>query len=584
MSQKLAGLSTMALGAARAAATPLAKATTYAARHAASGTLPGQLGLEFMGQKAPLSRRIANAKEQLSTGTQMAASARHGEGLTDPNKTADLDHGDVNMNEDDRRKQIESGLLFSWDSPGQTKEALTGLELAAPFLLAPVVGAAASGVRGLYDTHRANKAWDQVIKENPGLNTKKHRESFSVIKDFSPDIAANPVTLRSELRRMGSYDDIPHEFVGGLASAQDTVGRRSLFNAGLQASVAGLPKMDVGKLDGSSDGKRRAQERARQDTMNARQDATYERGEAARRAAEVEDEIKRRAAFAGYGPSKGGMPGVPNFSVSDLPRSKKAQDEMYGLPGSEIKEAGIAEYVPGTSAFRMRRAVNADAKEPIVHQPVAQHAGGAGSTSMASGMSKTKKVLLGLGAAGALGLGAHALYSRRKAQEAEQEEKFASLDKDATKTAPKYRPVDPSDDDDSMLTQLSRTNPAAIASGIAAGVAGGTLAGPPGAILGATGGYLAGNRLSPDWLKDRNRQTDARHVHSLGMTTGMLGGAGLGAALGGPPGMIAGGVGGMLVGDHMGRGAAQRLVESDAAKTRKKASDELADEMSVFDL
>jgi len=266
----LGSMASMAGRAGGAAAGAVARhgggALRYGARHVASGTetLGPLMGMGMLGG-APASRKLVDGMRHVQGGADQIAGARQGYAPSEMNKASHqviLD--EFVSNNDERLKQermkiaalIDQSEVFMW------KQALTGLELMAPVLAAPVVGMAADGIRGMYNQHQAKKTWNQLVRENKSLDTKKNWENFTVLRDFAPDIAKNPVTLRSELNRMQYMHGVPHEMIGNLASAQGSIRQQSFSDFGTRAGITGVSKVDIGKYEGSSDRLRAEKERA----------------------------------------------------------------------------------------------------------------------------------------------------------------------------------------------------------------------------------------------------------------------------------------------------------------------------------
>lgn len=236
-------------------------ALSYGARHVVSGTDIGGPAMAMgMFGGTPGSRKAVDAMRGIQGGADQMAYARSGNAPADMNKaSAQIVHDELMQDMQGRDKQerqklasmIDQSEVFLW------KQALTGLELMAPVLAAPVVGMAADGIRGVYNSHRAKQTWNDVVRQNKSLDTKKNWENFTVLRDFAPDIAKNPVTLRSELNRMQYMDGVPHEMIGNLASAQGSIRQQSFADHGTRAGIVGVTKMDVGKYQGSSDAMRR---------------------------------------------------------------------------------------------------------------------------------------------------------------------------------------------------------------------------------------------------------------------------------------------------------------------------------------
>jgi len=62
------------------------------------------------------------------------------------------------------------------------------------------------------------------------FTSKKDRENFEVLQQFSPDIASNIATARSYMTRMKHTSMTPHEFVRDLANVHQITDRSSFGN------------------------------------------------------------------------------------------------------------------------------------------------------------------------------------------------------------------------------------------------------------------------------------------------------------------------------------------------------------------
>jgi len=100
----------------------------------------------------------------------------------------------------------------------------TGLGLAAA---TTGVTAAALGAKKLHSTIKTEAAWDALKKRRPDLTrSRRDRENFEVLQQFSPGIASNVTTLESYMERMKHQVMTPHEFVGDLARIQNDLTSR----------------------------------------------------------------------------------------------------------------------------------------------------------------------------------------------------------------------------------------------------------------------------------------------------------------------------------------------------------------------
>lgn len=82
------------------------------------------------------------------------------------------------------------------------------------------------GVKGIGNLVRSRKAentWEELQEEHPELANEDTREHFEVVKQFAPDLATNPSTARSFLKRMKRTGMAPHEFVDRLTQTQGNI-------------------------------------------------------------------------------------------------------------------------------------------------------------------------------------------------------------------------------------------------------------------------------------------------------------------------------------------------------------------------
>lgn len=82
-------------------------------------------------------------------------------------------------------------------------------------------GAIAGGKKAL-NHYSSEKTWNEIVKDNPEFDDKKHRENFEVLKKFSPSIASNKTTAKSYLQRAAHAGMMPHEFVKDLTAIEKT--------------------------------------------------------------------------------------------------------------------------------------------------------------------------------------------------------------------------------------------------------------------------------------------------------------------------------------------------------------------------
>lgn len=147
----------------------------------------------------------------------------------------------------DISKEAKERLKETYDQMQDLVKEADGMNWKAP-LAATVAGAAGGaatqagikGISNLVRSRKAEKTWDQLKEEHPDLANEETREHFDVVKQFAPDLATNPSTARSFLKRMKRTGMAPHEFVDRLTQTQGNIEKGRMSGDIADAASSGL--------------------------------------------------------------------------------------------------------------------------------------------------------------------------------------------------------------------------------------------------------------------------------------------------------------------------------------------------------
>lgn len=174
-----------------------------------------------------------------------------------------------NLDEDAKERLEETfdqmrGLVKEAEGMGDWKKPVAIGALSA-------VGAtgAKAGIKGLGNLMRSRKAenvWGELQEEHPDLANEDTREHFEVVKQFAPDLATNPSTARSFLKRMKRTGMAPHEFVDRLTQTQGNIERGRMSGDIADEASSALSKNLPGASDvqGAEQKERHFQEKKKQ--------------------------------------------------------------------------------------------------------------------------------------------------------------------------------------------------------------------------------------------------------------------------------------------------------------------------------
>jgi hypothetical protein len=128
--------------------------------------------------------------------------------------------------------------------------------------IAAASAAVSGGIYGANKLHKNIKTenmWKELKNRRPDLTkTRKDRENFGVLKQFSPDVASNITTLESYMERMKHQMMTPHEFVGDLTKIQkdrSSLSRVDDFAESTGKTVGGGIQMAMQNRYGNKDNK-----------------------------------------------------------------------------------------------------------------------------------------------------------------------------------------------------------------------------------------------------------------------------------------------------------------------------------------